>query len=121
MSYVVWLGLGLGHRHDSKVCFSFEKVTFCFSKVSQAGCDVLLLQEVRLHGDRSGSQALFLQRLMPHFHWLAARLADQAEKPPDSYWTGWEGEGQQFILDYGHQGWVAWHVFEAYQPGYKLS
>ncbi|XP_070193785.1 uncharacterized protein [Littorina saxatilis] len=76
------------------VMFSWEiRMQYIANMVNQAGCDVLLLQEVRIHGDRSWSQALFLQRLLPKFQWAFTRLADKVTKPSDSYWTGWEGEG----------------------------
>ncbi|KAL8605781.1 hypothetical protein ACOMHN_011143 [Nucella lapillus] len=61
--------------------------------VKEAECEVLVLQEVRQHADRSRSQADLLQRLLPGFSWVVTRLADRMTKPADSYWTGWEMEG----------------------------
>ncbi|XP_076447772.1 uncharacterized protein LOC143284717 [Babylonia areolata] len=76
------------------VMFSWEiRMRHIANIVRHAECDVLLLQEVRLHADRSRSQADFLQHLLPQFRWVNTRLADSVTKPAHSYWTGWEMEG----------------------------
>lgn len=63
--------------------------------MKEAGCEILVLQEVRQHRDKSWSQALQLQRLLPAFRWVLTKLSGNlATKPEGSYWTGWEMEGE---------------------------
>ncbi|KAK7499563.1 hypothetical protein BaRGS_00009215 [Batillaria attramentaria] len=91
--------------------FSWEvRLRHFANMVESAGCEVLVLQEVRIHGDERWSQAQHLKRLLPRFRWAVCRAAGPVSKPPLSYWDGWEKEGLAVLSQWPlGQAW-AWRL-----------